>query len=101
MSSRSPLPVRHAQMRVSILMRLVLSLVVYPLNGCAPQTKPLLVNRDLPPTLTQACPAEPPRNEPFLDDNEMFIWISRAIEAGAECRSAHKKLAAWAKEPPP
>jgi hypothetical protein len=29
----------------------------------------------------------------------MFIWISRAIEAGAECRSAHGKLAVWAKEP--
>jgi hypothetical protein len=50
--------------------------------------------------LTQICPAEPPHNDPFLDDNEMFIWISRAIEAGAECRSAHGKLADWAMHPP-
>jgi hypothetical protein len=30
----------------------------------------------------------------------MFIWIARSIEAGAECRSAHGKLATWAAHPP-
>jgi hypothetical protein len=30
----------------------------------------------------------------------MFIWISRAIEAGAVCRSAHGKLADWTMHPP-
>jgi hypothetical protein len=58
------------------------------------------VHRDPPPELTETCPAEPSRNDPFVNDNEMFIWISRAIEAGAECRSAHEKLATWATEPP-
>jgi hypothetical protein len=70
------------------------------LAACQVPTKPILVNRDPPRELTQACPAEPPRNDPFADDNEMFIWISRAIEAGAECRSAHEKLAIWGREPP-
>ena len=95
MPSRSPLPVLRAAMHASILPLLALSLA-----ACQVQTKPVLVNRDPPPTLTQACPAEPQRADPFLDDNEMFIWISRAIETGAECRSAHQKLATWSKEPP-
>ena len=95
MSSRSPLPVRRAPIPVSILMPLALSLA-----ACQAPTNPILVNRAPPPTLTQSCPAEPPHNDPFLDDNEMFIWISRAIEAGAVCRSAHGKLADWAMHPP-
>lgn len=58
------------------------------------------MHRDPPPELTETCPAEPPRSDPFVDDNEMFIWISRVIEAGAECRAAHDKLAEWATHPP-
>jgi len=77
MNSRSPSPALRAATRASILPLLVLSLA-----ACQVPTKPVLVNRDPPPLLTQACPAEPPRNDPFADDNEMFIWISRAIEAG-------------------
>ena len=95
MNSRSPSPALRAAIRASILTLLALSLA-----ACQASTKPVLVNRDPPPALILACPAEPPRNDPFLDDNAMFIWISRAIEAGAECRSAHDKLATWANEPP-
>ena len=95
MFSRSPSPAPYAAIRASILPLLALSLA-----GCQGPTKPVLVNRVPPPELTRACPAEPVRTDPFPDDNDMFIWISRAIEAGAECRSAHDKLATWAKEPP-
>jgi hypothetical protein len=75
-------------------------LLALSLAACQAPTRPVLVNRDPPPELTQKCPAEPLRNDPFLDDNEMFIWIARSIEAGAECRSAHGKLATWAAHPP-
>src|SRR5471030_2425725 len=100
MNNRSPSPARRAARRAFTLPLLALSLAACPLVGCSLATKPVLVNSDPPPDLIQACPAEPPRADPFLGDNEMFIWISRAIEAGAECRSAHAKLATWAKEPP-
>jgi hypothetical protein len=36
----------------------------------------------------------------FMDDREQARWISNAVEAGAECREAHRKLAAWANDAP-
>jgi hypothetical protein len=38
--------------------------------------------------------------ETFGDDAAQAIWIDRAIEAGAECRAAHRRLGQWATGPP-
>jgi hypothetical protein len=35
-----------------------------------------------------------------MDDRDQAAWLDRAIEAGAECRAAHRALARWAMEPP-
>lgn len=54
-----------------------------------------MVTRNPPAELVRPCPAEPERSE-FRDDRDLFLWVSRAIEAGAECRAAHEALARWA-----
>ncbi|HTR87296.1 MAG TPA: hypothetical protein VMI56_22630 [Reyranella sp.] len=46
------------------------------------------------------CPAEPPLPAAFGNDADQARWISDTVEAGAECRAAHAKLAEWAQEPP-
>lgn len=78
----------------------ILLLVLLSLAACQQATKPVIVTRDPPPALVVPCPPEPPRADPFFDDRELFIWISKAIEAGAECRSMHDKLSEWATHPP-
>jgi hypothetical protein len=56
----------------------------------------VLVNREVPAELVRPCPDEPALPAAFLDDREQARWISDAVEAGAECRSAHRKLSQWA-----
>jgi hypothetical protein len=60
----------------------------------------VLVNRVAPPELVRQCPDEPPLPDTFADDRAQAAWIDQAIEAGAECRAAHRSLATWATEPP-
>ena len=69
-------------------------------TGCAPAPqRPVLVERTIPPELVRPCPAEPPLPANFDDDREQAVWLDRAIEAGAECRAAHRALATWALAP--
>ena len=70
-------------------------------TACAPAPeRPVLVNRATPPGLVRPCPDEPPLPAAFRDDREQASWIDRAIEAGAECRAAHRSLATWVEGPP-
>ena len=76
-------------------------------TACAPAPqRPVLVNRTSPAELVRPadkggpCPDEPPLPAVFKDDREQASWIDRAIEAGAECRSAHRALSKWVTEPP-
>jgi hypothetical protein len=50
--------------------------------------------------LVRPCPDEPPLPDTFKDDRDQAAWLDRAIEAGAECRAAHRSLATWVSEPP-
>lgn len=59
----------------------------------------MLVNREVPAELVRPCPDEPALPVVFMDDREQARWISDAIDAGAECRAAHRKLAEWAQGP--
>ena len=60
----------------------------------------MLVNRATPAELVRPCPDEPALPPAFKDDREQATWLDRAIEAGAECRAAHRGLAKWVTEPP-
>ena len=60
----------------------------------------MLVNRVTPAELVRPCPDEPPLPQEFKDDREQATWLDQAIEAGAECRAAHRGLAKWVAEPP-
>lgn len=55
----------------------------------------MLVHRQVPAELVRPCPTEPERPA-FVDDRDLFVWLSRALAAGAECRAAHGALADWA-----
>lgn len=59
------------------------------------QARPVLVQRQVPAELVRPCPAEPERPA-FVDDRDLFVWLSRTLQAGAECRAAHAALAEWA-----
>jgi hypothetical protein len=50
--------------------------------------------------LIRFCPDEPPLPVAFVNDAEQARWINDAIEAGAECRAAHRKLSQWVAESP-
>src|SRR5471030_2123334 len=70
-------------------------------TACAPAPeRPVLVNRAMPPELVRPFPDEPPLPAAFRDDREQASWIDRTIQAGAECRAAHRSLSSWVKEPP-
>jgi hypothetical protein len=70
-------------------------------TACAPAPeRPVLVNRALPAELVRPCPDEPPLPDTFKDDRDQATWLDRAIEAGAECRAAHRSLSTWVVEPP-
>src|ERR1700694_2160877 len=70
-------------------------------TACGPVPhRPVLINRDPPAELVRPCPAEPLLPAVFMDDREQALWLSRAIEAGEECRAAHAKLSQWVVEPP-
>jgi len=64
------------------------------------QQRPVLVNRAPPAELMRPCPDEPALPAAFRDDREQASWLDRAIEAGAECRAAHRSLSKWVAEPP-
>src|SRR5580693_2370948 len=69
-------------------------------TACAPvPERPVLVNRDPPAELVRTCPGEPPLPVTFANDGEQARWLNDAIEAGAECRSAHQKLSEWVTTP--
>src|SRR4051812_28472883 len=69
-------------------------------TACAPAAERLvLVERATPAELVRRCPDEPPLPSAFADDRAQAAWIDRAIEAGAECRAAHRSLAKWVVEP--
>ena len=71
------------------------------LTACGPAAeRPVLANRDVPAELVRPCPDEPALPVAFMDDREQAKWISDAIDAGAQCRSAHAKLAEWTKDAP-
>lgn len=72
---------------------LLLLLLALSSTGCA--SRPVMVTRNPPAELVRPCPAEPERSE-LRDDRDLFLWISRALEAGAECRAAHEALSKWA-----
>src|SRR5471032_868831 len=70
-------------------------------TACAPAPeRPVIVNRVTPAELVRPCPDEPPLPAAFADDREQAGWLDRALEAGAECRAAHRALSTWATEPP-
>lgn len=46
------------------------------------------------------CAPYPARPDVWRDDNELFGWVDRALEIGAECRDAHAKLSDWVLHPP-
>ena len=70
-------------------------------TACAPAPeRPVLVQRATPAELVRPCPDEPPLPGAFKDDRQQADWLDRAIEAGAECRAAHRSLATWATQPP-
>lgn len=60
----------------------------------------MLVSRDPPAELVRDCPDERPMPAVFIDDREMALWISDAIEAGRECRAKSRAQADWMKNPP-
>lgn len=69
-------------------------------TACAPAPqRPVLVNRAVPAELVRPCPEEPVLPAAFEDDREQAAWLDRAVEAGAECRVAHRRLAEWATQP--
>ena len=70
-------------------------------TACAPaRERPVLVNRVTPAELVRRCPDEPPLPPAFKDDRAQATWLDQAIEAGAECRAAHRSLATWVEELP-
>jgi hypothetical protein len=70
-------------------------------TACAPAPqRPVLIDRATPAELVRPCPDEPPLPGAFSDDREQATWLDRAIEAGAECRAAHRSLSTWVTEPP-
>lgn len=89
MTARMPSGARRRARRASTLLLLALSS-----TGCQP-ARPVLVHRQVPAELVRPCPAEPERPA-FVDDRDLFVWLSRALQAGAECRAAHGALATWA-----
>jgi hypothetical protein len=36
-----------------------------------------------------------------VDDRDLFVWLSQALGAGAECRDAHAALSKWTEEEKP
>ncbi len=69
-------------------------------TACAPvPQRPVLVQRQPPAELVRPCPDEPPLPAVFADDAEQAQWINDAIEAGAECRAAQRRLSEWATTP--
>jgi hypothetical protein len=96
MSAPSPSPGRPSPM--CALAALLCALCS---TGCGPALqRPLLLGRQPPAELVRACPGEPPLPASFADDAAQAQWINDAIEAGAECRAAHARLAEWASTPP-
>lgn len=60
-----------------------------------------MVNRQVPDLADEArCPDEPAIPAAFRNDKEEALWMSRALEAGEECRNAFKALRQWVMEPP-
>jgi hypothetical protein len=58
-----------------------------------------VVQRQPPAELVRPCPDEPSLPAAFENDGEQAQWINDAVEAGAECRAAQRKLAQWATAP--
>jgi hypothetical protein len=70
-------------------------------TGCTPAPeRPVLVDRAVPAELVRPCPDEPALPDTFQDDRDQASWLDRAIEAGAECRAAHRSLSTWVTESP-
>src|SRR5689334_13627983 len=92
--SPSPVPSRGRRSPALALAALLCALCS---TACAPvPQRPVLVQRRPPPELVRPCPDEPPLPAMFMNDGEQAQWINDAIEAGAECRTAQRKLAEWA-----
>jgi hypothetical protein len=65
------------------------------LAACSgPPETPVLVQRQVPVELVRPCPRQP--DVPTLaDDRDLFVWLSQALQAGAECRDQSDAQSKW------
>lgn len=63
--------------------------------------RPEILQRPVPPALTAQCPREPAPPAVFLDEEERFAWIERALTTGRQCRSLSDKQGEFLAHPPP
>lgn len=62
---------------------------------------PAPVSRAIPDLFdVTRCPDEPVMPPGFADDRQAALWISRALEAGEECRAAFRAGREWVVNPP-
>jgi hypothetical protein len=81
---------------------LAISLLLPALSiaACSSSTPPRLVNRVPPAELAQPCPRAPPLPGIFLDEQERYSWILRALAAGNQCRDQSDAQTKWMVNPP-
>lgn len=90
-----PKPKRHRPRFAINLLLPVLSIA-----ACSSSSPPQLLHRVPPAELTKECPRSPSLPAAFLNEQERYSWVLRALAAGNQCRDQSDAQSKWMMNPP-